>query len=213
MNPARHLPTTWQDYDRNTSYSDLGRQAKEKVVAEYAQRRRPGKLIDVACNSGHFSEIALQNGAGSVVGIDVDEGAIQAAIQRADEKGLEFLPLLIDASNPSPNQGWGQEQWQGLHERANFDGLLGLALIHHLIIARNIPMGRVVDWLIALSPSGIVEFVPKSDPMVQAMLSRREDIFPDYTLDSFLTLIRRKVRVSNVFQLPNSNRVLIEYEI
>ncbi len=37
-----------------------------------------------------------------------------------------------------------------------------------------------------MARTGVVEFVPKEDPMVQTMLRLREDIFPDYNLERFL---------------------------
>ena len=58
--------------------------------------------------------------------------------------------------------------------------VLGLALIHHLAIAKNVPLEMAVHWLMSLAPAGIIEFPNKSDPMVRELLRARPDIFPDY---------------------------------
>jgi ribosomal protein L11 methylase PrmA len=204
--------TTWQDYDQNTSYSAAAQKAKEAIVADFIKRKKPKLLLDIACNGGRFSEIALRNGATTAIGLDIDEGALDHAIDRADEQKLSMLPLLMDIGNPSPQQGWNQSQWQGLHERTAANGVLALALIHHLVIGRNIPLGRVIDWLVKLAPSGLIEFVPKSDPMTRSMLSGREDIFPDYNMDEFVILLKQRTRHINIMKIPDSGRVLAEYE-
>ena len=60
--------------------------------------------------------------------------------------------------------------------RRNADAVIALAIVHHLAIGRNIPLPFVVEWLVGLAPRGVVEFVPKSDLMVQRMLRLRRDI-------------------------------------
>jgi len=60
------------------------------------------------------------------------------------------------------------------------DAILALAFVHHLVIGCNIPLAEVVKWLVGLAPRGVIEFVPKSDPMVQQLFAFREDIFSDY---------------------------------
>ena len=96
-----------------------------------------------------------------------------------------MLPLWLDAANPSPSQGWGQAERQGLAERARADALIALAFIHHIAIGRNVPLDMALDWLLAMAPVGVIEFPPKSDPMVQRLLSQRDDIFPDYDEATF----------------------------
>lgn len=53
-------------------------------------------------------------------------------------------------------------------------------------------MIQVVNWLLTLAPEGIIEFVPKNDSMVQELLSLRQDIFPDYTSEYFMALLKEK---------------------
>ncbi len=46
-----------------------------------------------------------------------------------------------------------------------------------LSIGRDVPLGDAVRWLVSLPPAGVIEFLPKSDPMVRRMMRRREDVF------------------------------------
>ena len=47
----------------------------------------------------------------------------------------------MDAAKPGMDQCWNQDERQGLAARANADGLLALAFVHHLAIGRKIPPG------------------------------------------------------------------------
>jgi hypothetical protein len=109
---------------------------------------------------------------------------LNAAFQRAVARQLNFLPLFVDLTNPSPSAGWMQRERLGLMQRVNADLILCLALLHHLVIGRNLPLADVLGWLVSLAPNGVVEFVPKSDPMAQQLLTWKPAIAPDYELGS-----------------------------
>ncbi len=187
--------TVWAEYADNNSYAAPEAAAKEDMVRQFAAAVRPGMLWDLGCNTGAFSKAALEAGAKHAIGFDFDQGALEAAFARAEAEDLDLLPLYLDAANPSPSQGWAQNERQGLMERAPADGLLALAFVHHLAIARNMPLELLVDWLVALAPQGLVEFVPKTDPMVQRMLRLREDIFAEYNEENFLACLTARARI------------------
>jgi hypothetical protein len=118
----------------------------------------------------------------------------------------------MDLTNPSPSQGWLENERAGFAARGRPGGIIALALIHHLVIASNIPLDYVIAWLLSLAPTGIIEFVPKDDPMVKVLLRHRQDIFPGYTLDNFLKRIRPAARIINQETITASGRTLIWYE-
>ena len=74
---------------------------------------------------------------------------------------------------------------ESLAERGPADLILALALIHHLAISNNIPLGEIARFLSGLGRNLVIEFVPKSDPQAQRLLVSREDIFSDYSQASF----------------------------
>jgi ribosomal protein L11 methylase PrmA len=203
--------TPWGRYDERTPYEEAEEEAKRAFVAGYVERRGPGELLDLGCNTGRYSELALATGAGRVIGIDTDEDALEMAVARADERRLEFLPIRMDVMNQSPRQGWAEREWQGLADRVRSDGVLALAFLHHLVIGRNVPLSRAVEWLVALAPSGVVEFVPKQDPMVLRMLRDREDIFPGYDVDAFRKEMLTRARIVREETISRQGRVLVEY--
>ena len=154
----------------------------------------------------------LQSGAGQVIGFDLDQSAVERALLRARAKSLNFLPLVLDAANPSPAQGWKEAERKGLHARARADALIALAFAHHLAIGRNIPLDDVVDELTALAPRGVIEFVQKSDPTVQRMLVLREDVFPDYSEYAFKTALQRRARIVRAETASANGRRLFWFE-
>ena len=145
------------------------------------------------------------------MGWESDAGALDAAYLRARKDGLRFLPLWGDAVNPSPGQGWAGSERQSLPARMEVDAVLGLALIHHMAIARNVPLPAVLHWLIDRAPAGIIEFVPKSDPMVQQLLRLRADIFEDYAEERFLHVLQERGEIVESCRLPTSGRLLAWY--
>ena len=64
----------------------------------------------------------------------------------------------------------------------------------------------------SIAPTGVIEFVPKSDPMVELLLRNRPDIFPDYSQEQFLACIRQRARIIDQEQLSPGGRLLIWYE-
>lgn len=202
--------TVWGDYATDNSYDAAERDDKRAFVGEMVAAVKPGLMFDLGCNSGDYSEAALRAGARYVVGFDFDYGALEAAVERAD-RGLGYMPLWLDAANPSPSQGWAQAERQGLGERGKADALLALAFIHHIVIGRNVPMDMAVDWIIALAPQGIIEFPPKSDPMVQRLLASRADIFPDYGEEAFRAAVAKRARIVETRVVSRSGRMLLRY--
>ena len=212
LTPADVSETAWGNYANTHSYAPGEESAKKKFVAEFVDRVRPKMLWDLGCNIGEYAETGLDAGAEYVVGFDADHGAIDAAFTRSQEKNLNFLPLYLDAANPSPDQGWELEERKGLSKRANADAILALAFEHHLAIGRNVPIDRLMDWITGLARTGVVEFVHKSDPTVQEMLALREDIFDDYTEENFVAALKRSASIVKSERVSASGRHLFWYE-
>lgn len=212
LGPKGHTGTRWSDYETNNSYGDPEADTKRRFVAEFVEQAQPAMLWDFGCNTGAFSELSLKNGAKRAIGFDFDLGALERAVSRADAGKLDLLPLHLDATNPSPRQGWRQMERAGLVERTNAQGLLALAFLHHLVIGKNIPLAEAVEWLVGFAPAGVIEFVPKSDPMVQGMLSHRADIFEDYDIDSFRGILGARARIVREQQVSPGGRTLFLYE-
>ncbi|WP_187387893.1 class I SAM-dependent methyltransferase [Bradyrhizobium sp.] len=212
LRPLKSENTTWRNYDQFRNYGLPEQDEKRSFVQEFSATVKPKLFLDVGCNTGEFSEIALNAGADEGVGLDFDHGALGLALQRSRDKGLRLLPLFLDVANLSPAQGWRGMERKSFTSRCNPDALLALAILHHLAIARNTPLEDAVRWLVSLAPCGIIEFVPKSDDAVRLLLQLREDIFSDYTEEHFLRIISSCTRINKIKRITNSGRLLVWYQ-
>ena len=177
--------TEWGDYYDNTNYSDASRDEKVGITAEFVALVNPARVVDLGGNDGTYSRVATKAGS-YVICADIDPIAVDANYaQVKSKKEKNLLPILIDLTNPSPGMGWANEERASFTSRAKSDMSLALALIHHLAIANNLPLGMVAAYFAKLAPHLVIEFVPKSDSQVKRLLATREDIFPHYTVEGF----------------------------
>ncbi|HKZ51442.1 MAG TPA: class I SAM-dependent methyltransferase [Dehalococcoidia bacterium] len=198
----------WVHYqDQCPSYEPEALQHKERFVEAALARARPRMVWDLGCNLGWYSIIAARY-ADYVVAMDGDEAAVGALYERIRDGHANILPLVIDLLNPSPDQGWAHVERRSLAARGPADFVLCLALVHHLAISGNVPLKRIAEWLSTIAEAGVVEFVPKSDPMVQLLLRTRQDVYAEYTQAAFEDALREHFRIAEATPLPNSERVL-----
>jgi hypothetical protein len=98
-----------------------------------------------------------------------------------------------------------------LEDRGLPELTLCLALVHHLAIARNVPLQEIVGWLADLGSDLVLEFPGREDPMVQRLLAaKRDGTHDDYTLDRFERLLEAAFTVRRREVLPSGTRVLFE---
>lgn len=212
LQPKETGAEVWSGYANAHSYGDAEAARKKQFVAAFAEAVKPKILWDVGCNTGDYSAAVLDAGAGLVIGLEPDASALEKAYLRAVDEDLNFLPLYLDAVNPSPDQGWRQAERMGLAGRASADGVIALAVLHHMNIGRNVPLKDALGWLMGLAPTGIVEFVPKNDPMVKKMLAFRDDIFEDVTAASFDALVSAEARIIKSETITEHGRRLVWYD-
>jgi ribosomal protein L11 methylase PrmA len=204
--------TRWSSYSQDNTYSDAENRSKHTFLEECVKYVRPELVVDLGCNTGAFSRTALAAGATTSIGLDSDSSAVNSAFRQARASSLNFLPLYFDAVNPTPNMGWNLAERSPIHERVKADFVIALAFIHHLIIARNIPIDDAVEWIVQFAPNGIIEFVEKTDPTVRAMLALREDIFNQYTKESFEKILSRCATITKKETITSAGRTLYFYQ-
>lgn len=113
--------------------------------------------------------------------------------------------------NPSPDQGWRGTERPGLARRGQPDALLAVAVVHHIAIARNIPLDEIVTLLTTTAPDGVIGFVPHTDQRAQALFRGREEIFRAYTLENLLSLLQSRARVVRQQPIGDTGRVLLSF--
>ena len=205
------LPKTeWGDYYDNTNYSDEAANNKRTLVDQFLQGI-PGKLgiiQDLGANTGEFSRIAAKH-CQQVISQDIDPVAVESNYRQLKKQGPHnILPLIQDLFAPSPAIGWDNAERDSFVQRAQCDVLLALALVHHIAISNNVPLGDTIKFFARLTAWLIIEFVPKSDSQVRRLLATREDVFPNYTEAGFEESIERYFRIEKKQNIGGSDRVL-----
>lgn len=201
--------TEWGDYEDTHGYGAAEHEAKRALVARLLGAVAPALVFDLGANTGEYSRLARDAGA-RVVSLDGDPMAVERNFARLAEAGDErILPLWMDLTNPSPAQGWAHREWPSFEARGPADVAMALALIHHLAIGNNVPLGGIAAWLAGLGRHAILEWVPKEDPQVQRLLASRRDIFDAYTEDGLRAALAPHFVVLERVPIPGSGRVLL----
>jgi SAM-dependent methyltransferase len=200
--------TQWADYADRTSYSATGTASKEAIVRRMLEAIGAKRAWDVGANTGRYSAIAADSGY-EVVALDIDWAAVERHYLALRSSGeARIMPLLADIAEPSPAIGWENEERASLLDRANADVVVGLALVHHLAIGRNVPLPMIGRLMARLAPNLILEWVPKEDPMAKRLLAAREDIFADYSADGLRAAFRHDFEILEEAPIEDSLRIL-----
>lgn len=200
--------TEWAGYSDRGHYTDADLAAKEAFVSSVAAATAPALAWDLGANDGHFSRLVADQGA-YVVAADGDREAIDGLYHRLRADGDErILPIVMNLADPSPDRGWRGRERLAFGRRSRPDLVLALALIHHLVITRSVPMGEFVDWLADAGGALVVELPTHDDPMVQRLLrNKREGLHDDYTVDAFEAVLARRYDVRRREELPSGTRI------
>jgi len=202
-NPAG---TAWGDYYEETNYTQLGMEHKKQLIGEFLDAIQPKTVWDLGANLGLFSRIASSKGI-TTLAFDVDMGAVeQNYLACLEKQETNLLPLCLDLTNPSPAIGWQNHERMSFLERAPTDAVLALALVHHLAITNNLPLPHLAEFFHQLGRWLIIEFVPKTDSQAQRLLVSREDIFPDYTVETFESVFTERFTILRSATIRDSQR-------
>jgi len=203
--------TEWSGYGETSSYTPNAAASKQQIVDSFLRRTDGSRVWDIGANNGTFSRMAAELGR-SVVAIDADHGATELLYRELKKStDAHILPVVIDLSNPSPALGWAHTERRSLAERANADVLMALALVHHVAIGNNVPLSHVSSYFARLGRQLILEFVPKEDPRVEAMLIDRRDVFADYSLDGLKTAFNSEWQLLEEAPVNGSARTMLRF--
>jgi SAM-dependent methyltransferase len=201
----------WSKYlDTQTHYTAEQFAAKEAFVASVLSEFHPRRVLDIGANTGHFSEQAALSGA-TVVAIDSDSTAAGRVWQRASEKKLDILPLVVDLCRPTPALGWRNRESPSFLDRASggFDLVMMLAVIHHMLITERIPLPEILELAASLSTGLLlIEFVEPADPMFRRLVRGRDALYAHLTAPFFESACEKGFHIVRKTPLANSSRIL-----
>ena len=163
---------------------------------------------DLGANSGVFSRVASERGL-QTLSLDSDVVAVEKNYRECRGRGESLIvPLVQDLTNPSPALGWENRERMSLEERGPADVALALALVHHLAISNNVPLGRIARFLSRLCAHLIIEWVPANDSQTQRLLAHRGDLFAGYTQSNFEGAFNHFFQTLRRVEIPGTKRTL-----
>ena len=176
--------SAWIDYSQDrVHYTDRASEQKHATVGAWIEALRPDSVLDLGCNTGEFTALALKF-ARHVVAIDSDRQCVGEVYKRYRQQTV-VSPVLADLTDLAAARGWAGVEHQGLVSRlaGRCDLVLALGLIHHFLTTHSIPLDRVVDLLAQLQAAHvIVELIPSNDSRVLQLCQQRSRaaLFPDW---------------------------------
>jgi len=198
----------WAEYTE-CEHVSRHRTIKQSFLGESLTSLAPKSVVDFGANDGFFSRQAAASGA-SVWAVDADEPVLEKLFLSLRDEPINTL--LVDMANPTPNQGWALEERSSVEQRLRPDLIVCYAVVHHLAIARNIPLPAIVEWLRRFSCPVVFEFVGPEDAMVTRMTANKRsvEVHPGYDQTGLERAIEGRYLVARHMQLEGGTRLLYD---
>jgi hypothetical protein len=155
-----HFRTEWGDYYSEHNYSDEALQTKMELVQEQVKRQNPELVLELGGNNGHFSRF-IKDDCKTIVCADIDYSAVQSNCYINKAEDVEnIIPVVLNIAEPTPAIGLGLAERDSFLDRAKFDMVIALAVMHHLVITCDIPMQRLATLMSRMGEKLVIEYVP-----------------------------------------------------
>ncbi len=204
----------WSQYQSTlTHYS--GAESRDKVdwVRSAIETSKPARVLDIGANTGEFSALAADMGA-EVVALERDMASADRVFEMARQRNLTIQTIHGDIARPTPAVGWQNAESVALLPRleGQFDMVLMLAVIHHLLLMEQIPLPAILDLCHRLTRRHLViEWVPVADPMYQSLMRGRNSLYGSLSEADLLAACTGRFEVRDRQALDNG-RVLFLFE-
>ncbi len=200
--------TEWTDYEGPDKYplSPCNEwPARINTIYTLLQKTNPGTLLDIGCNRGWYSKLAIQQGI-DVIAVDIDESSINSLYDYTKQTNCSILPLIMDFCRPTPAHGLANS-YQGAIMRLRAEMVLALAVTHHLVFKRNLSFEAIAKQLSEFTGKWlIVEFVPADDIHVSNWIG---DQHAWYTIENFIKALKKYYHQIEISESSPSPRKLL----
>lgn len=202
-----YLDRGWIKYAEAGSYTPDSLKSKKEIIKGILAGDKGRRILDLGANTGDYSRIAANQGY-DVIAVDSDHDCMFALNGK-----LDVLPLIVDLCNPPPAIGWANTERRSFWDRiGKVDCILALAVIHHLCIRNNVPLGLVADLLADHTNRYLViEWIPPDDK--QAVKLRGSKNIPEYDLATFIQEFSRRFNIDPAYTIDGSTRRIFVMEI
>jgi SAM-dependent methyltransferase len=208
----KHAPSQWADYSSTlTHYTPEQSAKKREWVRQALEELRPDRVLDIGANTGEFSSLAAAAGA-EVVALERDEAAAERLFQMSRSSHSAIQTIHADLARPTPAVGWENAESSALLSRleGQFEMVMMLAVIHHLILMEQIPLPAILSLCQRLTRRFLIlEWVPVADPMYQSLMRGRESLYGSLTETDLLAACEGRFTVLRQLTLGNGRILLL----
>jgi SAM-dependent methyltransferase len=199
----RYINFDWDLYYQSLWTSEDYLKEKTNAVERFLKDISIKTAVDIGCNTGYFTRLLAAKQI-QVIAADSSASAVdELYAQVCKNNETAIYTCIQDLSSPTPAEGLLLAERDSFFTRAKSDLVVAVALIHHLCIAKNIPITSFLQSLAVLGDYAITEFVPKTDSNVQLMLKNRKDVFANYTQMHFETEAKKIFDIMQQHTLQN----------
>ncbi len=210
----KHRSSQWADYSSTLSHYTPEQSAEKREWVQHAlEEAQARRVLDIGANTGEFSTLAAALGA-EVIALERDEAAAERLFLMSRSNNTAIQTIHADLARPTPAVGWENGESSALLPRleGQFELVLMLAVIHHLILMEQIPLAAIMALCQRLTRHYlVVEWVPVADPMYQSLMRGRESLYGSLTEDDLMAACAGRFTVQRRQKLGNG-RVLFLLE-
>lgn len=173
VNPEKQkeAPSIWGEYEQERiHYPESAVDFKRGVIGAWLNELKPEWVLDVGCNAGEFSELAVRVGAKAICW-DADSQALLKLCNRYRNKitGNYYFPVLCSIDDATGGRGWMGNEFPSLMTRLHqqVDVVMLLAVTHHLAIAGGVRLEDIFRFVAYVCRRAVLlELVSETDARV-----------------------------------------------
>ena len=180
---------------------------KQAIFTSFTDSIDFGSALDLGANDGHFSRILAARKI-PVIAADADWQCVETMYQ-VPARDHPLHALCVDIANPTPAGGFDHRERSSFSERATSDLVVALAVLHHLVLGRNIPLAMVAGYLARLTRRWlIVEFIPLSDERSGQLVRNKSGYPKPYDQQAFEEHFGREFTTDRSTTVPGTQRII-----
>ncbi|GAB2853447.1 nodulation protein NoeA [Pseudoduganella ginsengisoli] len=211
---ANRKNRNWQKYtETRQHYQDIASSEKRRQVQEWLREAKAKWVIDLGCNTGEFSRLAVEEGA-RVIAVDSDHDCVEQLFMES-MGNRAIYPVIANLADMAGGGGWCGSEYSSLFQRLTGAGdvVMMLALIHHLAISESIPFENIAKMACQMSKQHlIVEFIGQDDPLLQHLAALRQRSPAEFSIMSQERAFALYFKTKAIFNIPGTSRQLAYLE-
>lgn len=206
------MKTVWSGYESDRAhYADADLVIKRQLVKDALLLARPCRVLDLGCNAGEFSQLAVSMGASEVVAADFDTGALTRLHERVQQSKEPINAMVFNVARPTPAVGWRNREVPSALDRlrGQVDLIMALGLLHHLLVSERIPLDEVPALISELEATWLLlEWIPPQDPRFREIAGANHALYQQLVAADLERCFEANFELVSRFTIGDGPRVL-----